>query len=315
MSSFLLRFGLGISLSWSLLACAPATLTRSRLLMGHVPVNVSLHFPKAKQAEALAASEQAYRLAQKLENQISEYQVDSELSCLNQNAGRRFCPLSAETLQLLRDALEFSEKTGGAFDIRFASQSLAGKKGEIRLREKPSSGMLMHPETRLGIGAIGKGWIVDRMIEKLRILGFPEALIDAGGDLRASGAPWSVAIQVPEAALGTTTRLEKLQNRAWASSGLYEQGPHIIDPKTQTPVERRGSVTVEADDLMSADALATAFFVMGEEKSRAALAHFANLKMIWTDPEGSSRVYFSHSSKASNDKSERKPHKRDPSNK
>lgn len=284
------RFVLILAL-FACLGCAPReiTLTRSRLLMGHVPVNLSLRCPAAERERALAESEAAFRLAQEIEAKISEWQADSELSCLNRNAGRGDCPLSETTRALLDLSIALSHKTDGAFDVRFASLSRAGQNGEIRLAG--DRGSLLHPDTRLGVGAVGKGWIVDAMLDYLQSRGYTAAIVDAGGDLRALGGPWKVAIQVPEGAPDRITAPREIRDRALATSGLYEQGPHILDPKTRRPVARRGSVSVEAVRLAEADALATAFFVLGEAKSRACLPKFPGVKMHWTDPDGSVRSY------------------------
>lgn len=282
-------------LALPLLACAPreVVVTRSRLLMGNIPVNLSLKIKPQQKAAALEAGDAAYRLAQALEEKVSEYRADSEVSCLNRNAGQTPCPLSPETLDLLKKAVEFSEKTGGALDIRFASLTAAGGRAPIRLQENPPSGYLPHPETRIGIGAIGKGWIVDRMIEDLKARGFDQILIDAGGDLRATGGPWRVSIQIPEALPGASTQEREISGRSLATSGLYERGSHILDPKTRQAVERSGSVSVEAEDLTTADALDTALFVIGEEKSKTLIGKFRGLRVIWVDPDGRSRTYSS----------------------
>ncbi|MCC7345719.1 MAG: FAD:protein FMN transferase [Deltaproteobacteria bacterium] len=273
------------------LGCAPReiTLTRSRLLMGHVPVNLSLRCPAADRERALAESEAAFRLAQEIEAKISEWQPDSELSCLNRKAGRGNCPLTENTRALLELSLALSRQTDGAFDIRFASPSRAGQEGEIRLAG--DRGALPHPETRIGVGAIGKGWIVDAMLDYLQGRGYAAAIVDAGGDLRALGGPWKVAIQVPEGAPDRITVQREIRDRALATSGLYEQGSHILDPSTRRPVARRGSVSVEASRLAMADALATAFFVLGETKSLTYLPKFPGVKMYWTDPDGNVRAY------------------------
>src|SRR5262245_23912008 len=85
-------------------ACAPKALilTRSQLLMGHVPVNVSIRTNSREKSRALGASEAAYRLARHIESRISEFQPDSDTSCLNRNAGKSSCPVSPETLELLK---------------------------------------------------------------------------------------------------------------------------------------------------------------------------------------------------------------------
>lgn len=284
-----------IFIALTLLACAPkeVIVTRSRLLMGNIPVNLSLKVQAEQKSAALDAGDAAYRLAQSLEEKVSEYRPGSEVSCMNRNAGKAPCPLSPETLDLLQKAVEFSQKTGGALDIRFASLSKAGSRGEIRLRNNPPSGFLPHPDTRIGIGAIGKGWIVDRMIESLKAQGFDQALIDAGGDLRAIGGPWRVSIQVPQAQPGVTADEQIIQDRSLATSGLYERGPHILDPHSRQKVLRSSSVTIESEDLTTGDALDTALFVVGEEKTQSMIDHFKGLRVTWLDPDGKSRNYTS----------------------
>ena len=280
-------------LTLTCLGCAPREIvvTRSRLLMGNIPVNLSLKVSPERKAAALDAGDDAYELAEALEEKVSEYRPDSEVSCLNRQAGKAPCPLSPETLDLLRRALDFSERTGGALDIRFASLSPAGSRGKVRLEDNPPSAFLAHPDTRIGIGAIGKGWIVDRMIEGLKARGFDQALIDAGGDLRASGGPWNVSIQVPHAPPGVTAEPRQISDRSLATSGLYERGPHILDPKTRRTVQRPGSVSVEAGDLTTADALDTALFVMGEARTQEILRQFSSLRVIWMDRDGKTRRY------------------------
>ncbi len=268
--------------------CAPRTvlLTRSRLLMGHVPVNVSIQTTTEKQSEALQASEGAYQLASQIESGISEYQPNSEISCLNKMAGKGFCPVSATTFELLNTSLALARQTDHAFDIRFASKTLEGVRGKITLRQDPPKASLDSSRTRIGVGAIGKGFIVDKMLDYLRSKGFDRVLIDAGGDLRALGGPWKVAIQSPTGEPGKFSKTMEINNRALATSGLYEQGQHIVDPRTLNKVEGGGSVTVEAENLTLADALATAFFVMGEKESLFYLKKFPDVKIFWTDPEG-----------------------------
>ncbi len=280
---FGLRLGLALSLPIILSGCAPRsiTLTRSRLLMGHVPVNISIETNADRRTEALQASERAYELAQTLEKQISEFKPDSEISCLNQNAGKAFCALSGPSLELIKTALEIGEKTSHAFDIRFASPTQQARSGAILFKDTEVK--LLHPLTRIGVGAIGKGFIVDKMVDLLVSRGFNKVLVDAGGDLRAAGGPWRVAIQIPEAPSGAISNPALIQDEAWSTSGDYEQPGHIRDPRTLKSVRRRGSVTVKAKRLILADALATAFFVLGKEKSQDYITLFPGIEAIWLD--------------------------------
>jgi len=257
-------------------------LTRSQLLMGHVPVNISIHSDRKHDQAALEASDGAYALARRLEASISEYRPDSEIACLNRNAGKAPCTLSAETLELLERAEQISRSTDRAFDLRFASPDAASRRAPIRIDARKSEAMLTDPKTRIGVGSIGKGFIVDKMVEYLWSRGYGDVLIDAGGDLRASGGPWQVAVQIPESPAGVVPPPVPVHNEAWGSSGLYEQGKHIIDPRSGVAVDRSGSVTIRSDNLTTAGALGTACFVLGPSRCEVAIAAFPGTSMIWT---------------------------------
>jgi FAD:protein FMN transferase len=273
-------------------ACAPKTisLTRSRLMMGHVPVNVTIRTSIALKEKALETSEEAYALAQRIEGKISEYQPNSEITCLNREAGKAPCEVSPETLELLRFGVSLSDQTDHALDLRFGSASSAGRKGPIRFMGGKRV-FLSHPDTQIGVGSIGKGMILDAMIDLIRSKGFEAALVDAGGDLRALGGPWKVAIQKPGAPPGKTAAVFEITDQALATSGNYEQPGHIRDPRTGEKVFRDQSVTVIADRHVLANALSTAFYVLGERESLLYIKKFPGIRVIWTDPTGQTRSY------------------------
>jgi len=268
-----------------------AWVTRSRLMMGHVPVTLRVLTAKKDKATTLQVTEEAYQLAQDLEDKLSEYQAGSEISCLNRQAGQGFCELSPETHYVLKQAVALSEKTQGAFDIRFNSPTPSGRIGKIIINEKRREAMLENPQTRIGLGAIAKGYIVDRMVQFLNQRGYDEAQVQAGGDLRVLGGPYPAGIQTPQETPGQYSHPLKIKNEALATSGTYEQGNHILDPKTHRPVPRVKSVTVRAQELLLADALSTAFFVLGEQNFQPLLPLFPGIQVYWTDPEGLTRVY------------------------
>jgi len=140
------------------------------------------------------------------------------------------------------------------------------------------------PRVQLNFNAVAKGYAVDRVADWLVEHGYPDCLVEIGGEVAArgskSGKPWKVGIQVPtQTADGARESFESLplpDHRAVATSGNYrnyfeEDGvryTHILDPRTGQP-ERTNllSVTVVAPDCATADAYATAFMVLGHEKS------------------------------------------------
>ncbi len=265
-------------------SCAPPIqVTRSRLMMGHVPVNISIRTSNQNEEKALQASEEAYTLAQKLENKLSEYNSSSEISCLNQKAGKDFCTLSEETVRLLNLAQEINQKTEGAFDIRFPSLSEAGKKGMILLLV--NEGKLANSQTRIGIASLAKGYILDQMVELLQTKGF-EALVDAGGDIRASGGPWKVAIQIPGEDYGKNTSVFKIKDQALTTSGNYENEKNIVDPKTSKPIQSKNAVSVIATNATLANALSTALYVLGSSGNKIIHQNFSDIQIFWVNERG-----------------------------
>ena len=149
------------------------------------------------------------------------------------------------------------------------------------------------PEVALDFSALAKGYGVDILAEFLNDQGIRNYMIEIGGEIRTlgvndRGSPWIIGINRPDET-SSLTAVEvplKVSNKAMATSGNYRNSyesrgqkfAHIIHPKTGLSQETDIlSVTVLAEDCMTADALATAFMVMGLDKS---LELAGNLKDI-----------------------------------
>lgn len=129
-------------------------------------------------------------------------------------------------------------------------------------------------DVMLDLGAIGKGYAVDRAIEALRHSGIRNALVNAGGNLRAigshSGYPWRIAIRHPREEK-PLARIELRDDESVATSGDYERSGelngervhHLLDPRSGRPALHTQSVTVFAADATLADAASTALFIAG----------------------------------------------------
>jgi thiamine biosynthesis lipoprotein len=150
------------------------------------------------------------------------------------------------------------------------------------LQKRPSSldividGEFLRSENRavqLDFGGIAKGYAIDIAFAMLHKMGIENAVVNAGGDLRAMGRhgerPWRIAIRSP--AGGIIGSLETEPDEAVFTSGNYERFrqqdteryPHILDPRTGWPVQDLASVTVVASEGLLADAAATAITVAG----------------------------------------------------
>jgi thiamine biosynthesis lipoprotein len=124
----------------------------------------------------------------------------------------------------------------------------------------------------LDFGGLGKGWVIDRIVEFLISNGICRGIVDGGGDLRVWGEKvWRIGLQNPygEGLAGVI----KIKNQAVATSGDYEnffihktgKYHHIIDPITGYPAKSGlNSATVISDSCAVSDGLATGLFVMGK---------------------------------------------------
>lgn len=152
-----------------------------------------------------------------------------------------------------------------------------------------------HPDGRLDPSALVKGWSVERGARLLESAGARNLCINAGGDVLARGEPepgraWRVGIRHPEVT-GSVAAVLAVRDLAVATSGLYERGDHILDPRSGAPARGLLSMTVAGPSLALADAYSTAAFVMGPEgvawvagiPGYAAYAVTTERRCLWSD--------------------------------
>ena len=234
-----------------------ATVTRARYLMGTVcEVAVS-----GRGAEAQIES--VFAEAKRVESMLSTWIEDSELSRLNRGAHSS----SAELQSLLDRALEWSRRTDGAFNPRIKALIAVWKTREQGALPDRSALDAARTATQFEEGAFGKGYALDRMLALTR----GQATIDFGGQIIVRGSvPVTIAhpahrdrsvlaLRLTDASISTSSGSEKtfeIDGRRFS---------HIIDPRTGDALPPRGSVSVIADDALTADILSTALYVMGED--------------------------------------------------
>ncbi len=146
---------------------------------------------------------------------------------------------------------------------------------------------------KFDFGALAKGYAVDKAIETMKQSGIQAALVNAGGEVKGFGHDWIVGIQHPRNRNEIIGRL-KLNDISIATSGDYEQYfekdgkryHHILNPKTGNPANGCQSVTIISKENKTADALATAVFVMGPEKGMKFLDNLSDVEAMIIDSNG-----------------------------
>jgi len=259
-------------------------------------------FNAGEVADATAIAVDCLDLVDEIENRITVYRDTSELSRLNATAADGWQPVAADLLALLVQARELHERTAGGFDM--AAGALVRTWGFLRrqgrtpsneelARAREATGMqwveldeagsrvrFTRPGVELNPGAIGKGWAIDRVIERLRDAGVESSLVHGGassvramggqGPVRPGTRSWPVGMRHPLRP-GRRLATVQLDHRALGTSGsgtqfFIDRGRrlgHILDPRTGMPAEGVLSATVIAPTAAEADSLSTALYVLG----------------------------------------------------
>jgi thiamine biosynthesis lipoprotein len=255
----------------------------------------------SRQQQALQADVDA--CLEDVNRRMSTYRPDSELSRFNQHLDGTPFKFSDETCHVMKRSIQISELTGGTFDITVGPIVNAyGFGPESRPVEPPSDEKLaelkkrvgyhlvqldplmhtarkMRPDVYCDLSATAKGYGVDQVAGLLDSKGIANYMVEVGGEVRvrgrnAEGQPWQIAIEKPIDRGRALHRVIGLADKAIATSGDYHNYymangvriSHEIDPRTGHAIRNNlASVSVLHDDCETADALATAFMVLGPD--------------------------------------------------
>jgi thiamine biosynthesis lipoprotein len=268
-------------------------------------------------AEARDAIDAVMAEMHRIDRAMSPFKPDSELSRINRDAAAMTMSVSDEMFRLVARAIEFSQLSGGAFDITYAS---VGHLYDYRAGIKPSDAsiaasracvgwrhLLLDPQkrtlrfgrdgVRIDLGGFAKGHAVDNAAAILRRHGIRNAIVSAGGDSRVigdrRGRPWTIGVRDPRRA-GEVVALLPLEDVAVSTSGDYERFfeadgvrfHHVIDPLTGRSPSSLHSVTIVADDGLTSEALSKSVFVLGLEKGMRLIESQPGVDAVVVDAEG-----------------------------
>ncbi len=284
----------------------------TRSIMG-TSVSITVIHPSPE--EAKEAANLAFGEMDKIEDLMSVYKEDSEVSILNREGFLK--DASPETIYVLKRGIYYSELSGGAFSIcvlpllelweKRLETGMAPTEAEIEealeladfrsIRIDGGDVELLKKGMRITLGGIAKGYAVDRAIEVLRRKGIGHALVNAGGDIRAiggkvEGVPWRIGIRDPRNKRRFITVVE-IGDRAIATSGSYERYigrelkvSHIINAKTGRPAQELLSATIIAENAIDADVLSTVVFLLGLEKGMELVEEMGHVEALIVTKKG-----------------------------
>lgn len=291
-------------------------------LLGYAPSEAAF----TRQAELLQAKLERYH---RLFDIYHSYSGMNNLKTINDQAGIAPVPVDGSIIDLLKLCKRFYYLSGGRVNVALGgvlalwheareqgmnapedaalpdatALRLAVQHADIeaiQIDEAASTVFLADPLLRLDVGAVAKGWAVERVAGEM-----PEGyLISVGGNVRTSGsraasaAPWLVGVQDPSGSAEDYLHTLRLTSGSVVTSGDYQRAycvsgrlyHHIIDPATLYPAQYWHAVTVLCPDSALADALSTALFLMPLEAGRA-LAEQCGAEAVWVGMDN--RLFYS----------------------
>lgn len=292
-------------------------------------------FDTVTQISGYAASEQEFQknlayIRERLEYYAALYDIYQDydgivnLKTINQAAGKKALTAEPAILDLLKLGKEMYQQSGGAVNIAFGSvlsiwhrfrqegmekpeQAKLPDMAKLRVAaqhtniddlvidEQAGTVFLRDPEMSLDVGALAKGYAVERVAREMSAAGMTAFLLNVGGNVRAVGAkpdgqPWHIGIQNPDTS-SPAAYIEEvlLKTESLVTSGNYQrfyevQGKryhHIIDEDTLLPADYFQSVSILCADSGRADAYSTAAFNMPPEESRRFIESLSGVEAMW----------------------------------
>ncbi len=293
------------------------SVTYSRALMGTV---VEITLMDGDRTSFERAANAAFIEIERLENILSSYKTDSNVSEISRRAGGPLVKAAPELMEVLSKAVMVARLSGGAFDPTVGALAkvwgYSGEKGYLPDEKEIKSllplvdwqGIISNKEASLAglkkkgvvlnLGGIAKGYIADKAAEALKANGVTRAIVKAGGDMivfqkEDAGKRFTIGIQHPRKS-GRLLGECYPANGAVSTSGDYERYfeknniryHHILDPKTGWPANLARSATIITPDATLADALSTAVFVMGPEKGMALIESLPDVQAVIVNADG-----------------------------
>jgi FAD:protein FMN transferase len=275
------------------------------------------------QSHGEAAIDAVMAEMRRIDELMSHYKPESQLSHINQHAAEYPVRVDQELFDLIKLSTHYSEITAGAFDITYASVGYLYNYPEhvrpteaqikaalpavdwrnMKFDDAHHSVFFEHKGMRIDLGGIGKGYAVDRGIDLLQKRGIQHAVVTAGGDTRIigdrMGRAWLVAIRHPDDPNKVVTRIP-LSDAAMSTSGDYERYfdengvryHHIIDPKTGHSASKVRSATIIGPTATQTDGMSKTAFVLGPEKALEIINRMPEYDAVFVAPDG--KVFYSN---------------------
>lgn len=263
--------------------------------------HITVCSPAADKVDTGQLKQDIDQLLVEINQEMSTYIKDSELSLFNQAEPDQWLPVAPAVVKVVSAGLKLSEDSDGAFDMTVgplvnlwhfgpdpgkktlpADEKIEAARKKvgyhhIQVQESPAALKKLIPDVYVDLSAIAKGYGVDAVAELIESRGIENYLVEIGGEMRARGInqrgeAWKVGIEKPVSETRVVQKIVPLSNLSMATSGNYRNFfevdgvsySHTIDPRTGRPATHGlASVTVVGETCMNCDAIATCLMVLG----------------------------------------------------
>lgn len=293
-------------------AQAPTAVHRQRFAMWTVVDIVAYH---ASRPDAEAAIAKALDEVERLDDVLSNYEADSDISKLVRDARHKAVEVDTSLFEIIQKSVDLSRRSGGKFDVTIGpllkvwkkakeeerkptSEEIAAARrcvGYDKIELTPPNRILIRSDcAEIDVGGIGKGYAVERAMNILKAAGIDNALINAGSSSIAGiGAPpdgkgWPVRFIEN----GSGSRSLFLKDTSIATS---EQTGSILDPSTGNPTSERMTVSVLAPSATLSDGLSTTLLLMSIEDGKKLLEGYPDVSAFWIAPGGQLKASYGES--------------------
>lgn len=292
---------------------AKASISDTKFLLNTV-CTISLY---DKQDDAVLR--QAFGVISHEENLFSTTITGSDIYNIN-HAGGASVKVDPDTIDVIKESLQYSEDSGGLFDITVGALTtlwnIEGANPKVPPADQIQAAMktinyknivisgdtvtLKNKEAQLDLGGVAKGYIADKVRDFLKSKGVHRAIINLGGNVEVMGSktadtPWIVGVQQPFMDKNQDIGFLYVSDKSVVTSGIYERYfiqdgklyAHILDPRTGYPVDNNlNSVTIISDDSKQGDGLSATCFLLGIDKAKALVESLNNVEAIFCTKDG-----------------------------
>jgi thiamine biosynthesis lipoprotein len=291
----------------------PILVYKEKYVMGTV-FEIAAYAESSEQASV--AIDKALQEIVRIDDLMSNFKPESALSRLNRSAHFHTQKVPPDLYRVIEQAVQFSRLSSGKFDITVAplvnlwKAALSGDSmpslsqrqqaedcvGYEKIELTPPDQITLRSFCmQLDLGAIGKGYAVDRAGELLRSSGIRNALINSGGStILALGSPpeqlgWFVHLRDPSHKIDPYVMLKdqsvSTSEQTAASLLAPESAGHIIDPATGRPIDTQFAVSVITSLGIPSDGLSTTLLLLGPKVGKSLVGGMSNVSAIWISPK------------------------------